>query len=195
VLRETFIALRMTLVTLIVTGLLYPLVTTGVAQVLFPERANGSRVKDDRGRLVGSELLGQAFTKPGYLQPRPSAAGEDGYDASSSSGSNLGPTSRALRERVTKEIGRLRTENPAAVAQIPVDLVTASGSGLDPHVSVPAALWQVDRIAAARGVSRHRVADVIERGIEGRDLGVLGEPRVNVLLVNLALDRHFGAQR
>ena len=191
--REAFVAIRMALVTLVLTGVVYPLVVTGVAQVLFPSAANGSLVRDDRGHIVGSGLLGQIFTGPGYLQPRPSAAGKDGYDATSSSGSNQGPTSKALRERVENNIDRLRKENPAAPAAIPADLVTASGSGLDPHVSVPAALWQVSRIASTRGVARERIGGVIEAQTEGRDLGFLGEPRVNVLLVNLALDRQFGA--
>jgi potassium-transporting ATPase KdpC subunit len=170
-------------------------VTTGVAQVLFSARANGSLVRDEKGTTVGSELLGQAFGNAAYLQPRPSAAGKDGYDATSSSGSNLGPTSKALRERVMREIGRLRSENPAATGPIPADLLTASGSGLDPHLSVPAALWQADRIAVARGVGRARVLSVLQAQTEGRDLGFLGEPRLNVLLANLALDRQFGAPR
>jgi K+-transporting ATPase ATPase C chain len=169
-------------------------VTTGLAQVLFPSRANGSLVKDDEGRVVGSALLGQPFTGAAYLQPRPSAAGA-GYDAAASSGANLGPTSKALRRRVEAEIARLRKENPGAPATIPADLVTASGSGLDPHPSVAGALWQIDRIASARGVTRERVAGVIDAQIEPRDLGFLGEPRVNVLLVNLAHDRRHGEPR
>jgi K+-transporting ATPase ATPase C chain len=185
----------MALVTLLLTGVIYPLVATGLAQVFFPSRANGSLVTDSRGQVVGSELLGQVFKGPAYLQPRPSAAGKDGYDAAASSGSNLGPTSKALRDRVEKEVARLRQENPTAAAAIPVELVTASASGLDPHLSVPAALWQADRIASSRGVSRERVVGVIEARTEGRDLGFLGEPRVNVLLANLAFDRQFGATR
>jgi K+-transporting ATPase ATPase C chain len=185
----------MAVVTLVLTGLLYPLVTTGLAQVLFRSRANGSLVVDDQGRVVGSELLGQRFTGAAYLQPRPSAAGVDGYDAAASSGSNLGPTSRVLRKRVEKEIERLRRENPAAPAAIPADLVSASASGLDPHLSVPGARWQVERIAAARGVSPARVAGLIDAQVVGRDLGFLGEPRVSVLMANLALDRQFGRPR
>ncbi|MBI5015694.1 MAG: potassium-transporting ATPase subunit KdpC [Deltaproteobacteria bacterium] len=191
--REMFTALRMTLVTLVLTGILYPLVSTGLAQFLFPTRANGSLVTDDRGRVVGSELLAQRFAGPAYLQPRPSAAGLDGYDATSSSGSNLGPTSKVLRQRVEDEIERLRRENPTARSPIPVELVTASASGLDPHLSAPAALWQADRVASARGVTRERVVAIVEAQTEPRDLGFLGEPRVNVLRVNLALDRQFGA--
>lgn len=193
--REASVAIRMALVTLVLTGILYPLMTTGLAQLLFPARANGSLVTDDGGRVVGSELLGQRFRGPWYLHPRPSAAGKDGYDAASSSASNLGPTSKALRDRVEAEIDRLRKENPTASATIPADLVTTSGSGLDPHVSVAGALWQVDRIASARGVTRERVAAVIRAQVEGRDLGFLGEARVNALLANLALDRQFGSTR
>jgi K+-transporting ATPase ATPase C chain len=180
------------MVTLVVTGLLYPLVVTGLAQLLFPHRANGSLVTDERGQVVGSELIGQGFTHPAYFQPRPSAAGEKGYDATASSGSNLGPTSRKLRERVQQDLVRLREENPEAQGPAPVELVTTSGSGLDPHISPEAALWQTPRIAQARGVAPERIRTVLESFIEGRALGVLGEPRVNVLVLNLALDRHFG---
>ena len=186
------VAIRATLVTLVLTGLIYPLVTTGVALTLFPGRARGSLVSDDSGRVVGSELIAQPFEKPGYLQPRPSAAGEKGYDAAGSSGSNLGPTSKALHDRAEKELQRLLQENPNAQGPIPAELVTASASGLDPHLSPAAALWQVPRIARSRNVDEGRVRTVIESSIEGRDLFVLGEPRVNVLTVNRALDRHFG---
>jgi K+-transporting ATPase ATPase C chain len=187
--REIFTAVRVTLVTLVLTGIAYPLFTTGVALLLFPQRARGSLVTDEQGKVVGSELIAQPFTSDGYLQPRPSAAGEKGYDAASSGGSNLGPTSKALRERAQKELERLQ---PQSKAQVPAELLTASGSGLDPHISPAAALWQAQRIARARGVSEERVRAVIERNVEGRDLLVLGEPRVNVLLVNLALDRLLG---
>ena len=186
------IALRATLVTLVLTGVIYPLAMTGAAQLLFPYRANGSLVTDEKGTVVGSELIGQAFTRPEYLWPRPSAAGTDGYDATSSSGSNLGPTSQKLRDRITAGIARLIETNPDARGPIPSDLVTASASGLDPHVSPAAALWQVPRIARARNVSADRVSALVEANVEGRTFGVLGEPRVNVLLVNLALDRQFG---
>ncbi len=186
------IALRAALVTLVLTGLVYPLVTTGMAQLLFPERANGSLVMDDRGRVIGSQLIGQAFADPAYLWPRPSAAGPNGYDATASSGSNLGPTSRALRERTAAEVLRLERENPDAPGPVPAELVTASASGLDPHLSPAAALWQVPRIARARRVSADRVRRVVAAYVEGPHLGFLGEPRVNVLLVNLALDRQFG---
>ena len=178
--REFFAALRATLFTLVLTGLAYPLVLTALALGLFPDRARGSLVTDDAGHMVGSALIGQPFTSDAYLQPRPSAVS---FDGAGSGGSNLGPTSKALRERIEK----------ARVPGIPAELLTTSGSGLDPHISPAAALWQVSRIAKARGVSAERVQAVIESNVEGRDLWVLGEPRVNVLLVNLALDRHFGA--
>lgn len=190
-LETTLVALRAALVTFVLTGLVYPLVTTGAARLLFPWRASGSLVTDDRGRVVGSELIGQRFASPAYLQPRPSAAG-DGYDATASSGSNLGPTSKTLRDRAIADAERLKRENPDAPGPIPAELVTASGSGLDPHLSPEAALWQVPRIARARGVARGRVRSVVEAYVEGRHLGILGEPRVNVLLVNLALDRQLG---
>jgi K+-transporting ATPase ATPase C chain len=189
---ELIASIRATIVTLVLTGVLYPLLTTAVALALFPARARGSIVTDDSGRVVGSELIAQAFAGAGYLQPRPSAAGEKGYDATSSGGSNLGPTSKALHDRAEKEAQRLAKENPDAEGAVPAELVTASASGLDPHVSPAAALWQVPRIAVARNVAPERVRGLIEANVEGRDLGVLGEPRVNVLVVNLALDRHFG---
>ena len=183
---------RMTLVSLVALGVAYPLAVTGVSLALFPGNAKGSLAADDAGRVVGSELIAQAFVQPGYLHPRPSAAGERGYDAASSGGSNLGPTSKALRERAEKEVQRLVRENPGAPGPVPAELVTASASGLDPDLSPEAALWQAPRIARARGVDEGRVRTVIEAHIEARDLGILGEPRVNVLRVNLLLDRHFG---
>ncbi len=186
-------ALRMTAVTLLLTGLAYPLLVTGVAKLLFPRRAEGSLVTDERGRVVGTELLAQASASPAYFQPRPSAAGDHGYDPMSSGGSNLGPTSKKLRDQATDRLAALRKANPDALGAPPVELVTASGSGLDPHLSPSAALWQVPRVAKARGVSVERVRALVEERVEGRDLGVLGEPRVNVLLLNLALDRRFGA--
>ncbi len=189
--KELIVALRATLATLVLTGLAYPLVMTGIAQVIFPGKANGSLVRDEKGTVVGSEIIGQVFTNPGYLQGRPSAAG-NGYDPTASSGSNLGPTSKKLRDRVVADIERLRKDNPEAALPVPGELVTTSASGLDPELSPAAALWQVPRIAKARQVTPDRIAEVIQSRVEGRDLGVFGEPRVNVLAVNLALDQRFG---
>jgi K+-transporting ATPase ATPase C chain len=186
------IAIRTTIVTLVLTGLIYPFVMTGLAQILFPWRANGSLVTDEKGEVVGSELIAQGFANPAYFQPRPSAAGEKGYDATSSGGSNLGPTSKKLRDRISEDLNRLKDENPEASNSVPAELVTASASGLDPHLSPEAMLWQAPRVAKARGISSERVKAVVEFFVEKRTFGVLGEPRVNVLLVNLALDRQFG---
>lgn len=191
-LRLVHQGLRLALLTLVLTGLCYPLLVTGLAQLLFPRRAGGSVVEDARGRVVGSEHIGQGFAGPAYLWPRPSAAGAGGWDGAASGGSNLGPTSARLRARVETDVARLRSANPQASGPVPAELVTASASGLDPHLSPAAAAWQVPRVAAARGVSRERIQAVIDESVEGRDLGFLGEPRVNVLLVNLALDRRFG---
>jgi potassium-transporting ATPase KdpC subunit len=191
--KPILIAIRISLVTLLLTGVAYPLAITGLGQVMFAHRANGSIVTDDHGNAVGSELIAQGFANPAYLQPRPSAAGTNGYDPTSSSGSNLGPTSQKLRDRATADLERLRKENPEAQGPVPAELVTASGSGLDPDVSPETAYWQVPRIARARGVSPDRVRSVIDSQVEGRDLGLFGEPHVNVLLVNLALDRQFTA--
>ena len=188
---EIRVALRMTALTLVLTGLLYPLAITGVAQVAFPHQANGSLVTSD-GRVVGSELIAQGFRSPAYFRPRPSAAGADGWDAAASSGSNLGPTSRKLRDRVAADVARLRAEDPQAPAEVPIELVTTSASGLDPHLSPAGALRQVARVAAARGVPVSEVQSLVVARTEGRTFGLLGEPRVNVLLLNLDLDRRFG---
>ena len=190
--KTMIISLRTTIVTIVLTGLIYPFAMTGLAQILFPWRANGSLVTDEKGQVVGSELIAQGFANPGYLQPRPSAAGDKGYDPTSSGGSNLGTTSKKLQDRAAGDVKRLKEENPDASGPVPVELVTTSGSGLDPHVSPQGALWQVPRIAKARGITAERVKAVVDSNVEGRTFGILGEPRVNVLLLNLALDRQFG---
>ena len=186
-------ALRATAVTLVLTGLLYPLAMTGIAQGVFHRKAEGSFVTDGAGKVVGSELMAQGFSRAGYFQSRPSAAGEKGYDPLASGGSNLGPTSKKLRDQAAATLEKLQKENPEAQGAVPVELVTASGSGLDPHLSPGAMLWQAPRVARARGVSLDRVVALVDEYREGRELGILGEPRVNVLQLNLALDRRFGA--
>lgn len=193
-LKMISIAVRVILVTLLCAGVLYPLAMTGLCELLFPGKAHGSLLLDSKGRVVGSALIGQRFQSPAYFSSRPSAAGEPGYDAAASSGSNLGPTSKKLRERAQEQLARLHKENPDAPGSIPAELVTTSASGLDPHLSPAAVLWQVPRVAKARGVHPERVKSVVLDHIEGRELGLLGEPRVNVLLLNLALDQQFGQQ-
>lgn len=193
---EVLVALRMTVVTLVLTGLAYPLLVTGLAQAAFPRQANGSLVPGPAAAApVGSALVGQGFRKPGYFQPRPSAAGLDGYDAMASGGSNLGPTSRKLRDRVAADLARLRRENPQAPGPVPVELVTTSASGLDPHLSPRAALWQAPRVARARALALADVEALVRERVELRTFGVLGEPRVNVLLLNLELDRRSPRRR
>jgi K+-transporting ATPase ATPase C chain len=173
----------------VLLGLAYPLAVTGVAQAAFPAQANGSLVRDARGAVVGSALIGQAFAQPGYLHPRPSAAGANGYDASASSGSNMGPLNEALATRIKTAAAVLRAENPGVV--IPADAVTTSGSGLDPDISPEYARFQAARIAKARGAPLAAVEAVIDGQVQGRLFGFVGQPRVNVLAVNRALDARF----
>jgi K+-transporting ATPase ATPase C chain len=185
--------LRPALVALLVfttlTGIAYPLAMTGIAQVIFSDQANGSLLRNDGGDVVGSRLIGQGFAGPAYFHPRSSAAG-DGYDGGSSSGSNLGPTSAALIAQVRERLRAYREENGLAPgARVPVDAVTASGSGLDPHISVANAHLQAPRVAGARGLSLAQVQDLIDANTDVRWLGIVGEPGVNVLKLNLALDR------
>jgi K+-transporting ATPase ATPase C chain len=184
---------RSTLYVLVLTVLLggvYPALVTGLAHLFWPARANGSFVASGV-RIVGSELIGQNFTAPGYLHPRPSAAGKNGYDGTASGGTNKGPTDADLAKSVQDAVAAARKDRPGDKRPVPADLVTSSASGLDPHLSPDAAFWQAARISKARGVAEEEVAAVIRRHIEPRTLGFLGEPRVNVLLTNLDLDRSF----
>ncbi len=178
------IAILMTIVTTVLLGIIYPLIVTGLAQVLFRDKANGQLIVRN-GQIVGSRIIGQAFTGPGYLHSRPSAAG-NGYDAANSGGSNLGPTNHVLIDRVNGDVARLQAENPGQ--PVPIDLVTTSASGLDPDVTPAAAEFQVPRLAHERGLSEDQLRQIIRQHTSGRQLGFLGEPRVNVLEVNLALD-------
>ena len=182
--KELILALRFTLVTTLVFGLVYPLCMTGLSQLIFPKQAAGSLIEKD-GRIIGSKLIGQSFTSEKYFHSRPSAAGT-GYDASASSPSNLAPTNQALVDRVKSEVAKLQQENPGAA--IPADLATASGSGLDPEISPAAAEFQIPRVAKARGLSADALRALIARHTQGRSIGIFGEPRVNVLELNLDLD-------
>ena len=187
--RNLITAVLMTLVTTLLLGLVYPLVVTGLAQVIFPDQANGSLIKRADGTLIGSRLIGQPFSSAGYFRSRPSAAGVSGYDAGASSGSNLGPTNQKLIDRIKADIEKLQAENPGV--PVPIDLVTTSGSGLDPHISPAAAEFQVPRVARERRTSEEQIRSVLAVHTDRRQFGFLGEPRVNVLELNVDLDQKF----
>ena len=192
--KQMLPGLRMTLLMTLLTGLVYPGAVTGLCQFLFPQQANGSLIVRN-GKVTGSALIGQNFTRPEYFQPRPSAAGSDGYDASASGGSNLGPTSGKLVDRTKDSVEKLRAQNPGYAAPLPSDIATASASGLDPHLSPASVAVQIARVAKARGATAHDLEQFSNQFVEERDLGVLGEPRVNVLRLNLALDEKYPLPR
>ena len=186
-------AILMTLVFTVLTGIFYPLAITGAAQAMFHKQANGSLIERN-GKVIGSEHIGQNFTKPEYFHPRPSAAGS-GYDAANSGGSILGPTNPALADRLTKDAAQFRKDNPDFTGPLPADAITTSASGLDPDITPANAMAQAARVARARGTSSDMVRSLVAGAVEGRDLGVFGEPRVNVLKLNLALDEKLPVQR
>jgi K+-transporting ATPase ATPase C chain len=183
--KNLLTAILMTIVTTVLFGLIYPLTVTGIAQLVFTDKANGQLIKRPDGTIIGSKIIGQPFSGPGYFHPRPSAAGV-GYDAGASSGSNLGPTSQKLIDRVKADASALQAENPGT--PVPIDLVTTSASGLDPHISPAGADFQIPRVARERGMSESEVDSLVAKHTEGRTFRILGEPRVNVLLLNLELD-------
>jgi K+-transporting ATPase ATPase C chain len=189
--RNLLISIWMTLATTVLLGIIYPLVVTGLAQVLYPHRANGEII-ESRGKLVGSRLIGQPFTAPGYFHSRPSAAGPAGYDPTQSQGSNLAPTNKALLDRVSASVQTLQAENPNT--PIPIDLVTASASGLDPDISLASAEFQIPRVAKERKMTEADLRTVVQRHTQQRQFGFLGEPRVNVLELNLDLDQIHALQ-
>jgi K+-transporting ATPase ATPase C chain len=186
--KQLIIAIKATLVLTVLTGIAYPLLVTGLTKVLFPHQANGSLIQAN-GKTIGSELIGQRFTRPEYFHGRPSAAGNDGYDGLASGGSTLGPTNQKLVDRVNDDLKKFRAENPTFTGPVPADLVTASGSGLDPDLSPASAEAQVARVAARRQMSAEALRQLVAAHTEGRQFGILGEPRVNVLKLNLDLDR------
>ena len=185
--KNLITAVLMTIVTTVLLGLIYPLAVTGLAQVLFPYQANGQLIRRADGALVGSRLIGQPFSSPGYFRSRPSAAGAMGYDAAASGGSNLGPTNQKLVDRIKVDVEKLQAENPERL--VPVDLITSSGSGLDPHISPAAAEFQVPRVARERMMTEAEVRNIVAAHTEGRQFDFLGEPRVHVAELNLDLDR------
>ena len=191
--KNLITAVLMTIATTVLLGILYPLLVTGLAQLIFPKQANGQLIKGKDGVVVGSRIIGQPFSGPGYFHSRPSAAGAAGYDASASSGSNLGPTNAQLIARVKGDVAKLQAENPGT--PIPIDLVTTSGSGLDPDISPAAAQFQIRRVAAERKIPEAEVARLVLENSENRQWGFLGEPRVNVLELNIALDARYGRVR
>jgi len=184
--KNLLTAILMTIVTTVLFGLIYPLAVTGIAQLAFPDKANGQLIKRSDGPIIGSRIIGQPFGGPGYFHSRPSAAGAAGYDAGASSGSNLGPTNQKLIDRIKGDVDRLKAENPGKA--VPIDLVTTSASGLDPHISPAGADFQISRVARERGMNENEVTLLVAKHTEGRTLGILGEPTVNVLLLNLELD-------
>ncbi len=188
--KNLITAALMTIATTVLLGILYPLLVTGLAQLIFARQANGQLIYGKDGVVVGSQLIGQPFSGPGYFHSRPSAAGAAGYDATASGGSNLGPTNAQLIARVNGEVAKLQAENPGT--PIPVDLVTASGSGLDPDISPAAAKFQIRRVAAERKIAEAEVARLVLENSENRQWGFLGEPRVHVLELNIALDARYG---
>jgi K+-transporting ATPase ATPase C chain len=191
--KNLITAVLMTIATTVLLGILYPLLVTGLAQLIFPKQANGQLIHGKDGVVVGSRLIGQPFSGPGYFHSRPSAAGAAGYDASASGGSNLGPTNAQLIARVNGDVAKLQTENPGT--PIPVDLVTTSASGLDPDISPAAAEFQIRRVASERKITEAEVAGLVRENSENRQWGFLGEPRVNVLELNIALDARYWRRR